>query len=358
MSRLSLTAFAAVSLIATQAWAQFDAKPAPELEKYAPMLGSWSGEGSVYMEQDSDPMPWSGKVRFQKALKDFVIREDLTIDVGGGMKISMLNFHVWDKTEDQFKWMGTSSQGGVHSGPVDWVSKKKMVTMTTMRMPNQMTGAIERVLERWTTTVNADGTEYEVLSERAVDDGPWFKHVTGTFKKSKTDVGVVDANTKAMAPAPEQMSVLAKMRGHYDVEGTMSWAPGADASMPIKGHERMDMIFDGQVLSMRTVGEPGAGMPADLQYEGLAYTSWDPIDKCYVTMYVSNMGEFGTHKMYPTKDNSFVILWNGVENGTPTVKRSILHCNADGQATKIVTDQMNGASKPFCAFSATYKIRS
>lgn len=350
-------AFSVLALFINPLAAQMGAPPSPELAKFDRILGSWKGEGSVFMAAGQDAgMPWTGTSRFTKVLNGYFIREDTTIDLGGGQQIAMLAFYGWDERLKNFVQYSTSSMGGTYVAPLDWVSANKFVAMNSMRAMNPMTGKVERAVERWATTFGEGDKSYEILGEKAVDGDAWFHHVTGKFTKSAEDVSAVDANAKAMMPPAEEMQRLEKMRGLYDVKGSMRWGPGEDEAMPIKGTERMDMIFGGQVLSMRTIGEPAGDMPADAQYEGLSYIGWDAVDKSYSLIMVSNMGEMAHLKMYAS-DNDYVMIHTSVEGGIPMVKRSVLHCDDNGKATKVVTDQMNGSSPAFVSFEATYKIR-
>lgn len=227
--------------------------------------------------------------------------------------------------------------------------------MGMQRLTNMMTQKVERVLERWTSKLSDDGSKMEMSGERVVDGGKWFTHVAGSFTKSKGQGQAVDASTAGMTPAPAAMSKLAKLRGLYDIKGKMLMAPGTDA-MPITGNERMEPIFDGHVLEMRTLGDPVDGMPDDSQYEGLAYLGWNPIKKSYDMIQVSNMGEMAFMTLRRSGAN-YVGTWMGTMQGAPVVKHTVLMCDDKGQMTGVKTYQMNGHGKPFVSFEASYKIR-
>ncbi|HMQ21227.1 MAG TPA: DUF1579 family protein [Planctomycetota bacterium] len=356
ITKSSSAAVAVLTLLVAPLAAQMGAPPSPELAKFDRILGSWTGEGEVIMAAGQAGMPWTATTKYSKVLNGYFIREDSTIDLGAGGKIHMLGFYGWDKDNNNFVQLSTSSMGGAYAAPVDWTSTDTFTSMATMRAFNPMSQAIERSLERWKTTIEKDGTALTIIGEKAVDGAPWFSHVTGKFTKAKADVAAVDANAAPMMPPADEMKSLEKLRGMYDVEGSMRWGSGADEAMSIRGTERMDMIFGGQVLSMRTIGEPAGDMPADSKYEGLAYTSWDAVDKCYTTIMVSNMGEQGHFKMWPDGKH-FVMYWTGKENGVPMVKRTVMHCDDAGKATKVVSHQLAGSVAPFVCFEATYKAR-
>ncbi len=131
-------------------------------------------------------------------------------------------------------------------------------------------------------------------------------------------------------------------------------APGVP-EMEITGNEVIRLIMGGTVMESHITGEAAPGMPP---YEAFGYMAWNPVDKCYDSISVDNMGMSGAGQLWSLDDRTMVATMAAVMYGQPTVHRTLLTLDAQGRCVAAVSHAIAGADDPQQIFSATYrKIR-
>ena len=124
---------------------------------------------------------------------------------------------------------------------------------------------------------------------------------------------------------------------------------------PITGNEVIRLIVGGRLMESHITGDGAPGMPP---YELFRYTAWNPVDKCYDSISVDNMGMSGKAQLRALDDRTMVATAAAVMYGQPTVNRTLLTLDAQGRCSAVVVHAIAGAGEPQQTFSATYrKIR-
>lgn len=338
---LLLTCVGAPALFA-QDLADFQTKPAAELQKFAPMVGTWEGSGSVHMAPGADAMPWTSTSSFEWVLGGHWLREDVSIKLGDmPTPLCMSTFYGWDGENQRYVAVGISNTGDTELTEVFFVDGA-MVTVTSgfeMGSPS---------LERWVTTCK-DGVS-KIEGHSASGTGEMFTHVQGASKRTSEKPSKVARVDAPLMPEFAEMkgphnAKLASAAGDYSFNGWMVM-PGAD-KMDIMGNESFRPIYGGMVLQFHSESEP-AGF-----YEGYSWMSWNDHDKCFDFVMVDSMGQCGRQRCYLMGDTW---VFTGAMNygGEPTVTRAALQLNDDGSFGSFDSHTISGKAAPVHSFHAKY----
>ncbi len=339
------TAIIAVALVATATLsAQGIPMPAKQLEKFAPMLGAWEGEGVAISEPGGPEMPWKAKSKMSKTLNGFFIREETVVDFSPAIEtpLVMTNIFGWDPEKKAYVHFGIENVGIATQKTVTFEGDKLVITDAGIT-------AGQAFLERGIVQVKDDVYSFKV--ERGVGANPLFTHVEGTMKRSKTaDASFGPKTDVAFIEnfGGDRMAKLDFLVGERRLDGTMCPAPGAP-EMTIGAHETVKMIYGGQAMVSHVLGDPIAGM----KWEGLNFMAWNETKQCYDSCAISNMGEFQVAEARMVGDD---MVFNSVytQGGQTSVVRSVLEVEG-GKPVRIYTDHMTGSHKTTRNFDAKLK---
>ncbi len=317
--------------------------PPPELAKFDRLLGTFKGTGSVWMAAGPPAMKWTSRARCKKALNDFTLVEETTIDLGEGVPpLLMASFRGYDPGKKQFKVCEMSNMGAISSSVIHWAGNDTMVSVNT-----SVEGG-EVVVDRWVTELAEDS--YTFTGHRAVGGADFFVHVKGTMER--TDEPFKGFNPLSAKPFNEvamEMEKLNRIAGQYTMRGTYRPTPGTE--IQISGEEQIIPLFGGGILGAHVKGDPIEGMGG--AYEAYAAFAWDPAKGCYASVYVNNMGEIGDGEIRIVGDK-LISTHVAVRMGQPALARGVMDLAKDGAITKVVSHGMIGANEPTVEFEATY----
>ncbi|HEX9793567.1 MAG TPA: DUF1579 family protein [Planctomycetota bacterium] len=338
---LSLFSTIAAGAVAQEATIQ----PAPELAKFAPVIGHFEGSGTVVPAPGIPPMQWTATSVTKKILNGHFIQEDLHVEFGDVMPaMDMRTLYGWDAEKERIGAFTVSNSGPATVVDAHWAGDGVLIGSTNAMEDGQP------VVDRWVSTYTKAGATFKI--HRTMGAEAPFLHVEGTMKRvaggaTAKSAGKVLGGLVAQPPA---MAKLAKIAGEYDVKGTMVMEPGTPA-MNIYGTETATVEFGGNVLQFRVVGGM-EGTPAD--YEAISYVTWDPTDKCYRHFSASNMGEYGVMDMRWSGDGALVSNHATSMQGQPVSMRSILKIDPAKGIVASSNDMMLGDMPATTTFNATY----
>ncbi len=321
--------------------------PAKQVQKFAPLVGTWTGSGIVRHAPEGPEETWTSKSSARWALGGHFVREDLRIEMASMPDpLEFCNLYGWDRENERYIVIEVSNLGSARINEVHWTATGKMVTASQSVMQGMP------VVERWVTEIG-DG-KISFVGHEAISDGDFFEHVRGEMtrtNKQPTDVGIVDAAfaPEIVATAQKQLKRFAPTLGRYEMTGWFIPTPGAP-KMDFTGDETVQAIFGGTVIESISKGDPIEGMP---NYEGLGWITWDDHAGCYRTIYVNNMGEIGDEegRFIGTQ---MVMTSSALRQGQPTCVRGVLEIDAKGFRS-YTAHSLTAALPPQLIFEATYE---
>ena len=343
MNRHSLLAVS-LSLLAASAPAQEQTAPAPQLDRFKPLAGTWEVSGTMKESAGDPEIPWTARETQRWVLGGHFMRQDTVIDFGDAMpKLVFINFMGWDREHQRYVSCGAANTGEVSFQEVFFPSDDTMV------MVNSGTAAGELVVQR--NVVEFTDDSYTFAIESAIGSSPFFTAIEGSAKKTAAVGETLAAEASAsMAPPVEEMSLFAKMAGEYDFTGTVVPAPG-EPSMEITGHESMALIFGGTVASQTITGSAGPDVPP---YEAVGFGGWNPVDMCFDMVAIDNMGSVGKMQMRVVDNKTVVGTMASMMIGQPAVGRTTLILDAQGHIVESFTDAIFSNNEPTRTFSGKY----
>lgn len=331
----------AVCTLVAPAFAQTP-EPSPKLAAFEPMVGTWTGKGTVIPQEGMPAEEWTATVEIKPILDGFFFQEETIVHVGAPTPMVMRGIYGWDAEHERLVAFGCGNQGISNVGTVYFPSRTTMV----IGVAEEQNGVPMVARNTWTF----GGDELTYKSERANGAGDWYTEVEGKFER--TDVkpkGVTEASFMGV-PVAAPMTVLAgKMVGTYDVKGTMTMAPGMPATK-IHGTESIQPILGGHTLFSEVRGYAEGD---DAEYVGHNYMCWDPVDNCFDLVFVSNMGEFGKAEARMTEDGHLVTIASGPMMGQLTASRSIIKFGPTG-VEEVISHLLSGTADPIVNFKGTY----
>lgn len=318
-------------------------KPAPELQKFAPLIGNWQGSGTAEMAPGQTSQ-WQSRSTYAWALDNFYVQEDTTVTFADMAKpLVMRSYLGWDAENQHYVAIGVDNDGTVGKARIDIQPDGTMVRMVESFHEGQ------HYLERYTSKVDGDQASFAIDIMPAM--GPSATMVKGTMKRSDKPASMaMNAGAFTATPAPA-IAQLAKSAGTFDVTAKMIMMPGMPA-MNITGQDVVKPLFDGTIVHVHTTGT-AEGSPE--QYVGELFYGFDQQHGCVRAVFVSNMGEIGEMTGHFTDDNqSFILTAAAQYMGQPSVQRMVMECNADGSPKKAVGHTMIGTAPPYESWTATY----
>lgn len=318
-------------------------KPAPELQKLAPLIGSWRGTGTAEMGP-GEPSKWESQSTYAWALGNFYVQEDTVVRFEGMPRpLVMRSYLGWDAERRRYVAAGADNDGTVAVRAIEFAADGTMVHFVDAAHEGQ------RHLERYTRRIDGDVMTFAI--DVLGTTGPSAQPVQGTMKRAGQGTALaLDASAFTASPAPAMLQ-LGRTAGTYSVKATMVMSPGMPA-MDITGQDEVQRLFDGTIVHVHTTGT-AEGSPE--QYVGELFYGFDPRDNCIRAVYVSNMGEVGEMSGCFTADgSSFVLTGAPRHQGQLCVQRMTMELGPDGAMTKAVGHTLIGTAPPYESWNATY----
>ncbi|MCR9245999.1 MAG: DUF1579 domain-containing protein [bacterium] len=321
-------------------------KPAPELQKFAPLIGNWQGKG-VFHDPKAGDMKWTARGSYRWVLSNFWVEEDFWIEFEGQDAPMVFRAYMgWDAENQRFVNLHVSNDGALAMDELVFSPEGAMVGL--MRQQNGATHYCERAV----TKVNGD--KMTMAIDFLMASGPSSRVVEGEFERVDAVAPTV-LTAGAMGDKVEPMAKLVRAAGVYDVKGSMTWMPGMPA-MNIHGTDTYTALFGGAVLHGHTDG--GSDMSPEPYYSHV-FWGWDQKKKCYRGIYVSNMGECGQMEMRYSQDGKHLVTTNALtKGGVPMVQRFVLTLDENGAFQKGVSHAIIDAGAPMKDFEASYTKKS
>lgn len=347
--KMRLAVLAVVLCVPFAAAQDMDMSPAKQLQKYAPMAGTWEGTGTVLNNPGGDVDNWTSKSSARWVLNGHFLREDLRIEFDSMPNpLEFTNLYGWDRENQRHVMIEVSNLGTAKIKDVYWMPDGKMVTADTTMMMGIP------IVDRWVTEIG-DG-EISFTCHEAHGAGPFFELVTGTAKRTTnkhTAVALLDAAfaPQVVGPRAQKMSKLMPLSGDYTMKGWIEMAPGTP-KMKISGVESVRPIYDGSLLEVVMQGDPTEAT-GGFGYEGLAWYSWDDRDGCYKMTYANNMGELSEQNCRQVSDK-LIFTHEGLHMGQPTASRGVLTLTDDGSLNSFSSYALEADRAPRENFYATY----
>ncbi|MCA8956041.1 MAG: DUF1579 family protein [Planctomycetes bacterium] len=323
-------------------------KPPSELGKFQPLLGYWEGSG-VASDPGHPDTKWTATAWYHKVLDGFFVQEDAAITLEG-MKETLLfrSFLGYDGLRKEYVVLSIGNNHTAHRAIAHW-DGKSMVTASS-----QVNGGKLEV-ERWTTTVT-DKKSMDILGMKAVGAGKFFAHVRGSYTRKGDEppkVSAADAAHAFMVKAGAEMDKLKGFAGTFDFKGGM-WMDAKQPEMPIRGRSITTAIYGGTVLETECRGDPS---PMGT-YKAWGALAWSPSSKCYVSLWVDNMGEASLeHGWFVDKQKLVFTAAKPSMGGTPSVMRSVVSLDDKGVLTQHRVHTIVGTGAAFQCFKLDYTKR-
>lgn len=348
--RHTLLSFATL-LLALPATAQDmpDMSPAKERLKFQPLVGNWSGKGTVTEPGPDGPMTmnWTATGSYQWVMNDHWLQEDFSITFEGmDSPLMFRGYWGWDRENARYVGVVASNQGKATLNTAEFLEDGSMVTLA--RHHDQGVTFVER------STLKVDGDSMSMQIDLMMQQGEMLRMVDGTFEKVDEAAAVrTDAPVFMGVPVHEKVQQFGRIVGVYDVKGQMIPAPGAPA-MNIGGTDTYEKWWGGSVVHVKTDGH-AEGMPET--YEMHAFFAWDNIDGCVKCVFASNMGEVGAMDCRWADDTNIVSTMSGTWMGQPVSQHYVTTLDTDGKCKSASGWTLLGTSKPLEAFQATYTLK-
>lgn len=325
------------------AFAQETPKPAPELQKLAPLIGHWHGTGTAQMGP-GEPSKWESHSTYAWALGNFFVQEDTLVKFSDMPKpLVMRTYFGWDAENHRYVAVGADNDGKVDMHPLQFTDDGAMVQLVESHHEGQT------YIERYATKIDGDTMTFAIAMMSA--SGPSAEAVHGKMTRAdKAAPMALDASAFTAKPAPAILQ-LGKTAGTFAVKASMIMMPGAPA-MDITGQDVVRPLFDGTLVHVHTTGK-AEGIPDE--YVGELFYGFDAFHDCIRAVYISNMGEVGEMTGTFTPDNKSFILTSAARYmGQPCAQRMVMELGADGAPVKAVGHTMLGTTAPYESWNATY----
>jgi len=330
-----------------------DAHAAPALPeplaRFAPMLGHWSGRGTVRMDPSAPAMEWTSRSTTKAVLGDRFIQTDMRLEFGGAMPAMVhRTYYGYDASRGELVHYALGSNGELEvSGQVTWAGDSILVILAIDE--EQGTPIIHR------SVITVAPEEHTYLWEAAVGSKPFSTMVEGKLERSATPYEISAAEWEAPfmpGATPAAMQRLGRMAGDYTMNGEFRMTPGAPP-FPISGRETIRPVFGGAALHMHVIGDRVPGGP-DFIYEGHAFIAWDPARECYREFFLNNMGETGVQELRFVDETRLVTTMSRLQEGTPEATRGTVQLDETGAIVKVSMDRMSAGDEPERMFLGNY----
>lgn len=306
--------------------------PAPQVDKFHHLIGSFEGEGTYVQQAGTDHQPWTATATGRTVLGGHFVQFDEAIQTSAG-PLHFRTLYGWDAESERpaVYWTGSMGVGEMEA---TWIGENRLVTTGDGReqgVPHA---------DRAVMVIDEDGYTYE--AHRLGPTGESFEMVTGEMKRTSREP-VAPAEASASSPG-EHLADLAPMVGEWEFSGMVNM-PGM--KMDVTGRETIGWRYGGTVLAGHVEGQPEGSFSADW------YISWDPDAGRYRQLFASTMGEISVSSGWMIGDQ-LVFTESRVADGTPTVSRGVVQL-ADGGIQKAWAHAISGTDEPVKSFEATYQ---
>jgi hypothetical protein len=318
--------------------------PAKELQQLAPLIGNWAGNGVANFGPGAPPTKWQGRGTFRWCLDRHFVQEDFEITFEG-VPVPMVfrSYLGWDREQERFVNLTVHNGGEVKLHDLTVLPDGTLLQL--MRLHQNRTPYAERSL------LKASGDTMTHSIDMLMHNGPSMQIVDGKFTKTdKAFDGNLDAKVFEGRQPGEPMQKLGRSAGTYAVQGTMRMAP-AEPLMKITGVDTFRTVYEGTVLYGRTEGT-AEGMPGTYQAE--VFWAWDDVRRCFLGVYLSNMGEVGAMDGRFDKGGRLISTSAGTMMGEPLVNLMVMEFDDKGAAKGTHGHTILGAAPPYESFRATY----
>lgn len=183
-------------------------KPADEIKRLEPLVGSWKGEGKMH-EPMGNRTAWKANISFRWSHDGFWLQEDKVISFADDPQgiVAVRAYLGWDAENRRYVTCIASNTGEVGLHEFELMPDGSMVLMGTPRQP---TPHADRL------TMKVDGDSMTQCITKLLQ-GLVLDFSSGTFERIKAD-GPELAGIGAFAqPAGDQMRQLNRVAGVYRV---------------------------------------------------------------------------------------------------------------------------------------------
>ncbi|MEZ6038589.1 MAG: DUF1579 family protein [Planctomycetota bacterium] len=323
----------------------FDTSPAKELEKFAPLLGNWRGEGTM-TEPSGVVTKWSGHGTYQKALGGHFVSEDFVFDFEGLSTPIVYHAYLgWDREQQRYVSVVTDNNGDVRLDESWFAPDGAMVQLKKHHRID--VPYVERAVTR------VAGDELTMTMDMLMSEGAAFTVAEGKLRRCDEvcEPRFDTAGFMGMAPGAE-MQRLGRLAAVYDLDGQMVMMPGAPMQK-ITGTDTYRAVFGGNVMFATTLGV-AEGSPD--KYESHAFWGWNAHNRCIDCVFVDNMGSVGSMQVRWVGDK-LVSTSAGLMMGQPTTQHFVVELDGDGRCKTGVGHTTFGTMPPFESFRASYSPR-
>ena len=333
-------------------------KPAKQLQKYASLVGTWEGSGTVIDAPSAPPTrsrptaarvanKWTAKSTYQWVLGGHFLRQDTRVDLGEQGTLAFCNFYGWDRETQRYMLFEHSNMGTAEAIELHWPAEDTMVHVST-----GVEGG-KPLVERWTSKIR--GNTLTFSCHQALGNSDFFVHARGEMKRTSKTVPMVKVVDAAFMPniiiAAKKIKPLKGMIGSYKMKGWMI-EPGQPKT-DISGIETVSLMFGGTLVQLEVKGDPRLDMPKMPAYEGWGCIAWNDHKQCYTSFWLSNYGEIGIDECR-IADNRLIMTIARLHQGQPIAGRSVIELGANGQITKLYADRILAAGEPQRTLEAIY----
>lgn len=320
----------------------FDPSPAEELARFEPMIGNWSGTGSMEMP-GVGKRTWKAHGSYRWCMNKHWVQEDFTVSMEGDPTPLMFRSYIgWDRENERYVAAVASNEGACQFSEVTMLPDGTMLQM----LVHHADGA--PYTERARTKV--DGDKMSMQIDMMTLEGPSMQMIDGEL--ARTDAafeGDLDGKAWMGAQPHADVTKLARMAGTYETAGEMVMMPG-QPMMKISGTDVFRPIFGGTVVHGHTTGA-AEGVPQT--YESHGFWAWNAHNKCVDLVFVDNMGQCGAMQGWWMGDK-FVSTSAAVMMGQPTTQRFVVAVDGAGHVVSGVGHTTMGTMDPFLSFRGKY----
>ena len=317
--------------------------PAPELKKLEPLVGNWTGGGTM-TEPGNVVSEWKARGSYRWCLDGHFLREDYTIEFKGVEGVfTFVGYLGWDRDNQRYVNINANNAGQVQMHEMKFLPDG---TVLQIMLQNQQGMPYA---ERSLFKVTGDTMTHTI--DMLMPEGPSLTLIDGKFTRGGDAVAVDGSGPSWMgAKQHDAMAKLCKSAGVYETKGEMVQAPGMP-TLKIGGIDTFRAVFGGTVFLGTTEGA-AEGVPG--KYVGEILYGHDPVRNCIVGAYVDNFGMVMQMESRWSADGKLVGIYSGVFQGQPTVQRSVIEFDAAGAATSAASHTIVGTTAPLESFRATY----
>ncbi|MCZ6506575.1 MAG: DUF1579 family protein [Acidobacteria bacterium] len=320
-------------------------KPATQLQKYASLVGTWEGSGTVIDAPSAPANEWTAKSTYQWVLGGHFLRQDMSVDFDEQGTLLFRNFYGWDRETQSYMLFETSNMGTAEAIELHWPAEDTMVHTSTGVEGGQLS------VKRWISKIR--GNTLTFSCQQALGESDFFLHARGEMKQTSKTVSMVKLVDAAFMPeiiiAAEKIKPLSGMIGSYKMKGWMI-EPGQPKT-DISGIQIVKLLFGGTLIELEMKGDPMPNMPAR---ESWGCIAWDDHKQSYTSFRLSNDGEIVIDECRIVTDNKLIMTTARLHQGQPIAGHSVMELGANGQITKLYAEGILAAGEPQRIFEAVY----